>query len=89
MASPNPRRGLLALALIGIALTLILLYKGSVGDSTAGFMQHLTHDPDLDLPETATERGTVGSVASTAPVSTPQSTASAAPRSAAPESKEP
>lgn len=60
IASPNPRKGLLAMALIGVALALILIFKGSFGDSTAGFMEHLTHDPDLDLPSTATDRDPTG-----------------------------
>lgn len=60
IASPNPRKGLIAMALIGVALALILLFKGSFGDTTAGFMEHLTHDPDLDLPSTATDRDPAG-----------------------------
>ena len=62
IASPNPRKGLVAMALIGVALVLVLMFKGGFGDSTAGFMQNLTNDPDLELPPSATERAAGGVV---------------------------
>ncbi|MGK0358820.1 MAG: hypothetical protein ACI9U2_001114 [Bradymonadia bacterium] len=91
------------MVLIGVALLLILLFKGSFGDSTAGFMDHLSHDPDLELPQSATERA-AGSVGvdgvvpksalplsglpkSVAPITA--ATASAAPASVAPASVAP
>ena len=90
IASPNPRKGLLAMALIGVALVLILMFKGGFGDSTAGFMEHLSHDPDLELPQSATERVAKGKAASGASDGVkPIAPVSAAPVSAAPVSAAP
>ncbi|MCB9544560.1 MAG: hypothetical protein H6706_01540 [Myxococcales bacterium] len=53
LARPDPRRGLIMLAVVAIALIIVLVYKTSMGDNTAGFLQQLVHDPDLVLPDAA------------------------------------
>jgi|JI10StandDraft_1071094.scaffolds.fasta_scaffold564449_2 ferric-dicitrate binding protein FerR (iron transport regulator) len=48
---PRTNKALTALVLIGIALTLVLFFRGGLGERTATFMQQVTHNPDLVLPD--------------------------------------
>lgn len=56
IAAPNPRRGLMTLAVLVIALTIVIVYKVSVGEETASFMEQVTGDPNLILPPSVTSR---------------------------------
>ncbi|MEZ4470024.1 MAG: hypothetical protein R3F60_04295 [bacterium] len=68
LATPDPRRGLIMLAVVAIALIIVLVYKGTMSENTAGFLQQLVADPDLVLPDAAA-RPPDASVAS--PATTP------------------
>ncbi len=60
LSSPNPRRGLPALIALLFALTVVLLYKASVGEETVDALQQVTGDPAMVLPPSVTSRGDAG-----------------------------
>ncbi len=46
----------MTLAVLVIALAVVIIYKASVGEETASFMQSVTGDPNLILPPSVTSR---------------------------------
>lgn len=50
IASVRPRRGLGSLVLLAVALALVILYKVSVSEETAGLFTQIAGEPELQLP---------------------------------------
>lgn len=69
---PNPGKGLVQLVAVLIGLALILLYKANVGEKTAGFLDQVLVDPELQLPPSVLDRdGGLDPVDATAPDAAP------------------
>lgn len=46
----------MTLAVLLLCLTVVIVYKASVGEGTANFLNEVTGDPNLALPPSASER---------------------------------